>query len=154
MRVPVRILLAVVMLTPWFAAHAIDPVGLDDPELDARYRTLIEELRCLVCQNQTLSESNAPLAKDLREQVREQVAAGATDDEVVAYLTARYGDFVLYRPPFNVVTAMLWLSPVLLLMVGGFAAWRVLRATPQAGSTLDESKRAQIRALLERGDGR
>lgn len=153
-RTAVTVVLATLVLALPCAAHAIDPEGLDDPELDARYRALIEEIRCLVCQNQTLSESNALLAKDLRVQVRDRIAQGATDDEVVEYLTARYGDFVLYRPPFNAVTALLWLSPVLLLMVGGYAGWRVMRTAPRTAGPLDETRRAEVRALLEDGDER
>lgn len=138
---------------PFAVSAAVDPVVLADAEQDARYRQLISEIRCLVCQNQTLAESNAPLAVDLREQVREMVQAGASDDEIVSYLTARYGDFVLYRPPFNSRTALLWLSPLLFLMIGGAIAWRVLRARRAqlrtAPGVADEVTRSRVRALLE-----
>ena len=96
-----------------------------DPALDARLKALESELRCLVCQNQTLAESNAPLAEDLRKEVREQALAGKSDDEIRAYLVARYGDFVLYKPPFEPVTYLLWLGPFLLL-AGGAAIWIAL----------------------------
>lgn len=96
---------------------------------DARYRALINELRCLVCQNQSIAESNAPLAADLREQVRAQIAAGRSDAEIAKFLTARYGDFVLYRPPFKPRTWLLWAGPfVLLLLAGGLAAMFVRRS--------------------------
>jgi cytochrome c-type biogenesis protein CcmH len=130
------------------SAWALDPATLDDPDQDARYRALIEEIRCLVCQNQTLADSNAPLAVDLREQVRAMVEQGASDDEIIAYLTARYGDFVLYRPPFNAVTALLWLSPLLFLLIGGFVGWRVMRSR-SSQPELDDAGRARIRALLD-----
>src|SRR6185503_7898643 len=84
-------------------------VALAQDDADARYHALLAELRCLVCQNQTIAESNAPLAADLREQVRAQIAAGKSDAEIVDYLTARYGDFVRYRPAFKARTWLLWL---------------------------------------------
>lgn len=139
--------LTVVLVCVAPLAAAIDPVAFDDPAHDARYRALLEELRCVVCQNQTLAESNAPLAVDLREQVRVRIEAGASDREIVEYLTARYGDFVLYRPPLNAVTALLWFSPLLLLLVGSVFAWRLLRAPPTA-RPLDPAERSRVRTLL------
>lgn len=91
--------------------------GLSD-EQDARYSAMIHELRCLVCQNETIADSSAPLALDLREQVKKQIGEGKSDAEVIRYLTDRYGDFVLYRPPFKTSTALLWLGPFLLLLGG------------------------------------
>ena len=95
--------------------------------MQARYQRLIAEVRCLTCQNQSIKDSNAPLARDLRAVVREQMEAGATDAEIYAFLQARYGDFALYKPPFSARTALLWLSPVVLLALGGFAIVRVVR---------------------------
>lgn len=96
-------------------------------EVDARTHRLASELRCLVCQNQTLADSTAPLAQDLKQQVRELVAAGRSDDEVLAHLTARYGDFVRYKPPLQASTALLWGGPALLFAAAlGGLAW-VLR---------------------------
>src|SRR5215208_6779457 len=89
-----------------------------DPALDKRVAALAEELRCLVCQNQTLAESNAPLAVDLRNQMREQLAKGASERDVREFMVARYGDFVLYKPPFKASTAALWLGPFVLLIIG------------------------------------
>lgn len=83
-----------------------------------RYHELNAELRCLVCQNQTIAESNAPLAKDLREQVETQILAGRSNEQILAYMTERYGDFVRYRPPWSGRTVMLWLGPFLLVLVG------------------------------------
>ena len=145
-------LLAAALVLATAAAPAIDTAAFDDPALEARYRALISELRCLVCQNQTLADSNAPLAVDLRDEVREQLAAGASDGEVVAYLTARYGDFVLYRPRFTATTAALWLAPLLLLLLALTVAWRALRRGPGAAIPADDVERARVRALLGDGD--
>ncbi len=99
----------------------------DDPVLEARMVKIAAELRCLVCQNQTIADSHADLAQDLRRQVREQLRAGRSDREIIDYMTARYGDFVLYRPPFKATTALLWLGPALMLGGGAFVLWLVLR---------------------------
>jgi cytochrome c-type biogenesis protein CcmH len=92
----------------------------DDPALEARVLAITEELRCLVCQNQTIADSHADLAVDLRNQVREMLRRGESRDQIIAYMTARYGDFVLYRPPLKPATLLLWFGPGLLL-VGGLA---------------------------------
>ena len=100
-------------LTP---AHAVEPGEmLKDPALEARARKLSQELRCVVCQNQSIDDSNAPLAHDLRVIVRERLPAGDTDSQVLAFVEARYGEFVLLRPPFKPQTLLLWLTPLLLL---------------------------------------
>ncbi len=108
--------------TPPPATTAVDaarPASVLPPEeVDRRVKSLEKELRCLVCQNQTLADSNADLARDLRDQVVDQVSQGKSDDEVKAYLVARYGDFVLYRPPFKVMTVGLWVGPFALLIIG------------------------------------
>jgi len=96
----------------------------DDPLLEARLMGLAADLRCVVCQNESLAESRAPLALDLREEVRELMRQGKTDPEVVEYLTLRYGDFVLYRPPFKPETYLLWLGPALFLAIGALA-WAI-----------------------------
>lgn len=102
-----------------------------DPALDARLKRLEEELRCLVCQNQSLADSNAPLAEDLRREVHGLAAAGKSDDEIKAFLVARYGDFVLYRPPVKSTTWLLWFGPLVLLIVGGMVWWQVARRRPR-----------------------
>jgi cytochrome c-type biogenesis protein CcmH len=99
----------------------------DDPALEARMMAIATELRCVVCQNQTVADSHAELAADLRQQIREQLRAGRSPDEIRRYMTDRYGDFVLYRPPVNERTALLWFGPALLLLVGGAALAIVLR---------------------------
>ncbi len=99
--------------------HArIETHTFNTPEDEARYQTLTEELRCLVCQNQNLADSNAELAQDLRRQTYEMVQAGKSNEEIVDFMVERYGDFVLYRPPFRTTTLLLWLGPFLILGVG------------------------------------
>ena len=118
------------------------------PEAEARYQALINELRCLVCQNQSIAESNAPLAGDLREQVRAQIAAGRTDAEIIEFLTARYGDFVRYRPAFAGRTLLLWLGPfALLLGAGAAAAFFIRRSRAAAAPAAPDAER--LRALLD-----
>jgi cytochrome c-type biogenesis protein CcmH len=110
-------------------AAAVDATPTEkDPVAAARAVRLSEQLRCLVCQNQTIAESNAELAVDLRRQVREQIAAGKSDAEIVDFMTARYGDFVLYRPPLKATTFLLWAGPALLLLAGFVVLVRVLRS--------------------------
>jgi cytochrome c-type biogenesis protein CcmH len=99
----------------------------DDPVLEARVMKLSAELRCLVCQNQTIADSHADLAVDLRNQVREMMQSGRSDKEIMNYMTARYGDFVLYRPPLKETTALLWFGPPLLLVGGVAVLWAILR---------------------------
>ena len=120
-----------------------------DAALDRRVMSLAHELRCLVCQNQTLADSNAPLAVDLRNQIREQLAAGRSEGEVVEFLVARYGDFVLYRPPFKSTTALLWAGPFLFLAFGAFMLVRFVRRRRVAEPELSPAERAQAAKLLE-----
>jgi cytochrome c-type biogenesis protein CcmH len=117
-------------------------------ELDRKVTSLAEELRCLVCQNQTLAESNAPLAVDLRNQMREQLSKGASEQQVRDFMVARYGDFVLYRPPFKATTLALWLGPFALLLLGAWILRRVTRRRP-ASPALSEADRARAAKLLE-----
>jgi len=117
--------------------------------LDKRVAALAEELRCLVCQNQTLAESNAPLAVDLRNQIREQLAKGSSEGEVRDFMVARYGDFVLYKPPFKASTAALWLGPFVLLALGLWVLRRVATRRRAAGPALSEAERSRAAKLLE-----
>ena len=122
-RVAIIIALAAAMLatTP---ARAVQPDEiLADPIKEARARELSKELRCMVCQNQSIDDSDAPLARDLRLLVRERIAAGDSDSQVIEFLVARYGEFVLLKPRFNPHTMLLWLLPPLALMGGGIALW-------------------------------
>jgi cytochrome c-type biogenesis protein CcmH len=108
-------------------AFAVDVDPLPTPELQARFDALTHELRCMQCQNQSIADSPVGLASDLRRDVREQLIAGKTDDEIRASMVARYGNFILFRPPFKPSTAWVWLAPFALLLIGGFAAFRIVR---------------------------
>ncbi len=124
-----------------------------DPTLDARVKALSTELRCLVCQNQTVADSDAPVARDMREQVRAQLAAGKTEDEVKRYMTDRFGDFVLYRPPLKATTMVLWAAPFVALILAAFLLVRRLRRpsiAAQAVPSLSEADRARAQSLLSR----
>ncbi len=127
---------------------------LDDPIVSRREYELAQNLRCLVCQNESIAKSNAPLAVELREVLREQVAAGRSDEEITAFMTARYGDFVLFRPPLRASTAVLWFGPFALLALGAFIAFRVLRTRRElaAQEPLSESDRARAAELLRSGE--
>ncbi len=103
-----------------------DRTPFADAALEQRYQALIRETRCLVCQNQTIADSNAPLASDLRRQIRQQLADGASDADIVNYLVTRYGDFVLYRPPMKPTTWLLWSGPALLVLIGLLVFARVI----------------------------
>jgi cytochrome c-type biogenesis protein CcmH len=129
-------------------AHAAEaPNVAADPALEARVNALSAELRCLVCQNQTIADSHADLAVDLKNQVRDQLKAGRSEQQVIDYMTQRYGDFVLYRPPFKATTLLLWLGPALLLLVGGLLFWRSLKssqaAAPAAPVDAADARRAE-----------
>ncbi len=132
-------LLLLAMLT--LQAQAIEPLHFDDPDKEAMYQQLTQELRCLVCQNQNLADSDAELAGDLRREVYELVQSGKSAEEVKAFLVQRYGDFVLYRPPLQKNTLLLWAAPVLLLLLGLFAFWRFL-----AHQAANSSRRPQADA--------
>ncbi len=119
------LLLAALFALP-LAAKEAPPVAAD-PALEARMMALATELRCLVCQNQTIADSHADLAVDLRQQIREMMAAGKSDDDIRRYMTDRYGDFVLYKPPLKPTTALLWAGPAVLLAVALAALFVVLR---------------------------
>jgi cytochrome c-type biogenesis protein CcmH len=127
---------------------------LDDPVLEARARALSAQLRCLVCQNQSIDDSNAALARELRLLVREQLVAGNSDQEILDYLVGRYGQFVLLKPQFNVFTAILWVAPVLLLVGGGILAVRVIRAraAQSGGGELSPEEERRLREILAAGD--
>jgi cytochrome c-type biogenesis protein CcmH len=121
-----------------------------DPVLERRATDLAGVLRCLVCQNQTIADSNAELAVDLRQQIREQLQAGKTNDQIIDYMVARYGDFVLYRPPFKATTVLLWAGPFVLLVLAlaVFVRTLVRRRRQLAEATLSDQERARAAALL------
>jgi cytochrome c-type biogenesis protein CcmH len=132
-------------------APAVQPDEvLDDPALEARARSISTNLRCLVCQNQSIDDSDAPLARDLRILVRERLQAGDSDEEVVAFLVDRYGEFVLLRPRVAPHTLILWAAPVLLLAGGGAAVWLAARTRRRHDpAALTEAERRRIEELLD-----
>ncbi len=109
------------------SAHAVDTTVLPDPALQARYLSLTHELRCMQCQNQTIADSPVGLASDLRDEVRDMLLAGKSDDEIRDFMVARYGEFILFRPRFSLRNAWLWLLPVALLLLGAAFALRIVR---------------------------
>jgi cytochrome c-type biogenesis protein CcmH len=118
---------------------------LDDPVLEERARALSAQLRCLVCQNQSIDDSNAALARELRILLRERLVAGDTDQEILDYLVDRYGQFVLLKPQFNAFTALLWAAPVLLLVGGGILAVRTIRRRSASAGSADLSPEEERR---------
>jgi len=158
-RAAVRAGLAALLLLACASASARTPETLAEPAIEARTMELAHELRCLVCQNETVAESTADLAVDLRARIRQQLTEGRSEAEVMAWMTERYGDFVLYRPPLGWRTALLWWGPFALLLVGGALLWRRLRRAGHAPaddtSAMDPARRARALALLEgRVEGR
>jgi cytochrome c-type biogenesis protein CcmH len=147
-------LMMAVMLAWRVAAHAVQPDEvMPDPALEARARALSREIRCMVCQNQSIDDSDAPLARDLRLLVRERVAGGDSDAEVRDFLVARYGEFVLLKPPFELHTLLLWLLPPLVLIGGALALWRRRRSSLAEGADgqplpLTADEEARLKALL------
>ena len=142
------------------AALAVQPDEiLDDPVLEQRARLLSKEIRCLVCQNEAIDSSNAELARDLRILVRERLVAGDSDQEVMDYLVARYGDFVLLRPPLKPQTYLIWFGPGLVLLLGalavfGYFRYRATQPEDAPVQALSESERKQLQALLKEEGGR
>lgn len=151
-RLATYLLLLLCMATPALAQQA-RPMA-DDPVLEERLMNLSRELRCLVCQNETLADSRADLAVDLRNEIREQMKAGKTDQEIIAFLTARYGDFVLYRPPMKATTYFLWFGPFVLLLGGLFLLFRYLKQRRQliTEKPLSADQRRDVAALLQASD--
>ena len=138
-----------VMLLPLsVSAQEARPLA-ENPAVEDRLKKLAVELRCLVCQNQNLADSNAELAQDLRQEVYEMIQSGATDQEIVSFMVARYGDFVLYRPPFKATTAFLWIGPFIILIAGFVILLVVIRKRRQTSAVeLDETAQARARQLL------
>jgi cytochrome c-type biogenesis protein CcmH len=132
MKFVIALLLAFVAIAPALAA---DADAFADPGLETRARALQKQLRCLVCQGESLDESNAPLAADLRRLIREHIKAGETDDQIKAFLVQRYGDFILMNPPLRSDTALLWFGPVLLLLLGGGAVFLTVRRARRRSHT-------------------
>lgn len=147
-----RTLLMLFLLWPFVSMATIEAHKFDTPEQEQKYKTLTHELRCLVCQNQDIADSNAELAQDLRRQTYDQVMQGKSVDEVVDYMVARYGDFVRYKPAFKPLTWMLWVGPFLLLGAGILVVLRIVRRREGSEPSTDEPDAAALeraRKLLE-----
>lgn len=155
------ILLGIAMFVAAFSleCQAIDPMHFSTPELRARYQTLTEELRCPKCQDQDLADSDAPIAHDLRHEIHKLLEKGYTNQQIRDYMVDRYGEFILYKPRFNLDTALLWLLPALGLLVGGAVVARILVGRSRAegnDEALSEADRQRLAELLdgEQGDHR
>ena len=130
---------------------ALAQPGALAPEHEQRYYSLLDELRCLVCQNQTIAESDADLAKDLRDEVKKMLQAGATDSEITEFMVNRYGDFVLYRPPVKPRTWLLWFGPLVFLVIALVVLTQVVRKHKRTGSAaLTEDEQAKVDSILSR----
>tara|TARA_Y100001934_G_scaffold264424_1_gene341353 strand:- start:38919 stop:39389 length:471 start_codon:yes stop_codon:yes gene_type:complete len=152
MRMALLTLVAAVLLSA--AAFAVQPDEiLDDPALEGRARALSVDLRCLVCQNQSIDDSDAPLARDLRILLRDRLLAGDSDDEAMAYIVDRYGDYVLLKPPFKATTLLLWAAPLITLLIGVFIVVRILRRGSPEGAEdpedLSDEERRRLAAILK-----
>jgi len=138
--------LLLLCITPFVVARDAQPVG-EDPAVEQRLHKLSQELRCLVCQNETLADSRADLAEDLRREIREQIKAGKSDKEIIEFLTARYGQFILYRPRVTPTTYLLWFGPFVLLLGGLYVLFHYIKQRRDSFAekplTADEHRRAQ-----------
>ena len=145
-----RALLALAFLLAAGVAGAVQPDEMmKDPALEARARTLSAELRCLVCQNQSIDDSDAPLAGDIRRLIRERIAQGESNDAVRAFLVSRYGNFILLKPPFEPATVLLWLSGPLTLALGGLGVYFARRRTPASPPPLSAEEEKRLKEIAE-----
>ncbi len=136
------------------ALGRIDTYQFSDPRQEALYQELTQELRCLVCQNQNIADSNAELAKDLRRKTYEMVSQGKDKEQIVDFMVARYGDFVMYKPPFKASTMILWLGPAIIFLLGLVMLIRIIRRRPaSAEPLLTEEQRRRAEQLLGEQDG-
>lgn len=141
-----RLLVIALCIAAAMLAHAVDPLPFEDRAEEVRFQALTKQLRCLVCQNESLADSNAPLAADLRRDVFEQMQAGKSDDEIKAWLTARYSDFVLYDPPLHGATLLLWFGPALVVFAGAAAIVMIVRRRARATTATATTPRPAIDA--------
>ena len=152
-RAGTAVLAAALLATLPVLAPAVEPRSFPSPELAERYRGLVEEIRCLVCQNQSIANSNAELARDLRNKVDEMLRGGRSDEQILAYMVDRYGNFVRYRPPFDAATALLWCGPFVLAAAAlGWLFVRVRRRAP-AREKLTDEERDRLERVVRAGDG-
>lgn len=155
-----KLLIAFALLFSLNTCFSVEYKKFDNPEQEEVYKILIEELRCLVCQNQTIADSNAELAQDLRRQVHEMLQQGKSKDEIADFMTQRYGDFVLYNPPFKAKTGLLWLGPVVFLIIGLVILVLFSRRKKSDGNKVlseaelkeSKQKKAKVSALLNKGE--
>jgi cytochrome c-type biogenesis protein CcmH len=149
------LLLLLCPIGPALLAKEAQP-SADDPVIEQRLMKLSQELRCLVCQNETLADSHADLAEDLRREIRDQMKAGKTDPEIIAFLTQRYGDFVLFRPPVKPTTYLLWFGPFLLLVVGLAVLLRYVKQRRNSiiDKPLTEAEHLRVEQLLKPTPGK
>ncbi len=151
-------LLFILLLVISINSYAVDSRQLSDPKQQESYETLTKELRCLVCQNQTIADSNAELASDLRRQVYEMLQQGKSEQEIIRFMTDRYGEFVLYKPAFAGKTSLLWIAPVLCLFMGLMMVFFVIRSKRAAVQVqvdaleINTEKQKKVRNLLEKGE--
>jgi len=149
------LLLAGLLTAPIAGAYTLEEFTFENPAQADEFRDLIEELRCLVCQNESLAASQADLAQDLREEVYRMMREGQSRDQIVEFLVARYGDFVLYDPPVKLSTYPLWFGPLLLGALGGFFLFRTLvRKKQSADKELSEDERRRLQELLSTAEGK
>lgn len=148
-----RILTSALLFVSLLLQAGLEVQRFETPQQETRYKTLINELRCLVCQNQNLADSNAELAQDLRQQTYDMIMKGDTDKEIVDYMVARYGDFILYRPPLKASTVLLWAGPFILLVMGLTVVFLFIRRrNREAVPPFSEAQRQRTRRLLEDED--
>ncbi len=148
-----RLFVVMLLLLP-FSLHAdIDAYEFEDPAKEVLYKKLIKELRCTVCQNQDIADSNAELAQDLRRKTYQMVQEGKDEAYVLDYMSQRYGDFVLYRPRLQTNTLLLWVGPFIIMLVGVFVLLRIIRRKPETGiDELNEDDRKRAEQLLEKDE--
>ena len=151
-----RVLAALACAIALNAFAQADEIAHPDPAVEQRLKDLSEELRCLVCQNETIAASQAPLALDLRNQIRTMIRQGKSDDEIRAYLVDRYGDFVLYKPPLKATTLLLWIGPFVLLAIGAGVVVFIARSRRKPAGPAPEvppERRREISELLDEREG-
>ena len=149
----ITVVLAMLVWASWALANApIEDVEFKDPAQLQRYKALIAELRCPKCLNANLASSDSPIAADLREEIQKQLVAGKSDQEILDYLVARYGEFILYKPPLHLGTAFLWFGPPLLLLIGLFVMRRLMKGTsvgPVSSAELSQEEQQRLQQLLK-----
>ena len=145
--------IALLLILSGIACAGVEYRKFANPEQQEAYETLTSELRCLVCQNQTIADSNAELAGDLRRQVYEMLQQGKSKQDIAQFMTDRYGDFVLYNPPFKLKTGLLWIGPVMFLLIGLITVFLFVRRKKIIATVeISAEKQQKIRSLLEKGD--